>query len=326
MSRVAPFLLVGCIALGAVAFSSGTTAAERPYPSKPIRLVVGVPPGGSADFLARVLGQRVGAQLGQPFVIDNRPGANQTIAAALVAGAAPDGYTLALVPAGHAINPSLYRLPYDSVASFSAIGRIAQVPYALTVHPSLQVETVKQLVAHPAARSGGFTFGSSGTGSGSHLAGELLRMRTGIALTHVPYKGMAQVAADLLRAEVKLAFCSVPTCIPHIRDGRLIALGVSSRVRSSALPNVPTIDEAGVPGFDVTGWYGVLGPSGMSRRVVQLLNSEIAKALEQPDTRNMLSREGADPIIETPEAFASGLTREIAEWRKLVAQIGLRVD
>jgi tripartite-type tricarboxylate transporter receptor subunit TctC len=326
MSRVALLPLVGCIALGAVALPPGSTAAERPYPSKAIRFVVGVPPGGTADFLARVLGQRLGAQLGQPFVIDNRPGANQAIAAGLVAGAAPDGYTVLLVPAGHAISPSLHRLPYDSVASFTAIGRIAQVPYALTVHPSLQVETVKQLIAHPAVRSGGFTFGSSGTGSGSHLAAELFRVATRISLTHVPYRGMAQVATSLLGAEVKLAFCSVPTCIPHIREGRLIALGVASRVRSSALPDVPTIDEAGVTGFDVTGWYGVLGPSGMSPGIVRLLNGEIAKALERPDTRGMLSREGADAIIETPEAFASALTREIAEWRKLVAQIGLRVD
>jgi tripartite-type tricarboxylate transporter receptor subunit TctC len=326
MSRVVLRLLAGCTALAAVAFASGSTAAERPYPSKPIRLVVGVPPGGTADFLARVLGQKLGAQMAQPVVIDNRPGANQTIAAALVAGAAPDGYTFVLVPAGHAINPSLYRLSYDSVASFSPIGRIAEVPYALTVHPSLRVETVKQLVAHADARSGGFTFGSSGTGSASHLAGELFRMRTGVALTHVPYKGQAQVVTDLLRAEVKLAFCSVPTCIPHIREGRLIALGVASRTRSSALPDVPTIDEAGIPGFDVTGWYGVLGPSGMSRRLVNVLNSEMARALQQPDTRSLLSREGADPIVETREAFMNVLAREIAAWRELVAKLGLRVD
>jgi tripartite-type tricarboxylate transporter receptor subunit TctC len=175
-------------------------------------------------------------------------------------------------------------------------------------------------------RGTGFTFGSSGTGSASHLAGELFRMRTGVALTHVPYKGQAQVVADLLRAEVKLAFCSVPTCIPHIREGRLVALGVASRVRSSALPNVPTIDEAGIPGFDVTGWYGVLGPSGMSRQLVQFLNGEMARALEQPDTRSLLSREGADPIVETPESFAAVLAREIVVWRELVAKLGLRID
>ena len=326
MSRAALLPLVVSVALGATAFPSGGRAAERPYPAKPIRLVVGVPPGGTADFLARVLGQRLGAQLAQPFVIDNRPGANQTIAAALVAGAAPDGHTLLLVPAGHVISPALSRLPYDSVASFSAIGRIAQVPYALSVHPSLRVETVKQLVMHPASRTGEFTFGSSGTGSGSHLAGELFRVKTGIAMTHVPYKGMAQVATALLGPEVKLAFCSVPTCIPHIREGRLIALGVASRVRSSALPNVPTIDEAGVGGFDVTGWYGLLGPAGMSPSIVHRLNHEIARALEQPDTRKLLSREGADAIIEKPETFASALQREIAEWRELIARIGLRVD
>jgi len=223
--------------------------AVADYPERPVRFLVGVVPGGATDFLTRIVGQRLSERFQQQVIVDNRPGANQTIAAELTAKAAPDGHTLLMVPSGYAINPSIYRLRFDPIKDLTALGMVAMVPNVLVVHPSVPARSVKDFVAFARATPGELNVGSSGVGSPSHLAGELFQMFPQVKLTHVPYKGQGQAMIDLLGGHLKVAFPSIPASIPHIRTGKMIALGVTPRKRSSALPDVPTLDEAGVPGF-----------------------------------------------------------------------------
>ena len=308
----------------ACAVAAGSACAE--YPERPIRFLVGVVPGGATDILARALGPRLSERLRQQVVVDNRPGANQTIAAEMVARAAPDGHTIIIVPSGYAINPAVYRLRFDPVKDLTAIGLVAMVPNVMVVHPSVPARSVKDFVALARAKPGELSFGSSGVGSPSHLAGELFQMHTQVKLTHVPYKGQGQAMIDLLGGHLKLAFPSIPASIQHIKAGRMIALGVTPQQRSSALPDVPTLDQAGVPGFEVSGWYGVLGPARMPKPVVARLNSEFRTMLEDPVMREMLSREGADPLSSSPEEFAKVIATDIVKWAKVVKVVGIKLE
>lgn len=300
--------------------------AQAEYPSKPIRFLVGVVPGGAADLLARAVGQRLGERLQTQVIVDNRPGANQTIAAQLTAQATPDGHTLLIVPSGHAINPSIYRLAYDSVRDFSAISMVAMVPNVLVVHPSIPARSVKDFIALARARPGEMNVGSSGTGSPSHLAGELFQMLTQVRLTHVPFKGQGAAMIDLLGGRLQTAFPSIPASILHVKAGKMIALGVTPRQRSPALPEVPTLEEAGVAGYEVNGWYGVLGPARMPKKIVGRLNGEITQMLQDPDMREMLVRAGADPLSSSPEEFARIIAADIGKWAKVVKAAGIKVD
>jgi len=309
-----------------LAYAVSAVPAFAEYPERPIRFLVGVVPGGATDILARTLGPRLSERLRQQVVVDNRPGANQTLAAEMTARAAPDGHTLIIVPSGYAINPSIYRLRFDPLKDLSAIGLVAMVPNVLVVHPSVPARSVKDFIALAHAKPGEFNFGSSGVDSPSHLTGELFQMQTQVKLTHVPYKGQGQAMIDLLGGHLKLAFPSIPASIAHIKAGRMIALGVTPQQRSSALPDVPTLDQAGVPGYEVSGWYGVLGPARMPKPVVARLNGEFRTMLADPVMREMLSREGADPLSSSPEEFARVIAIDIVKWAKVVKAIGVKLE
>jgi tripartite-type tricarboxylate transporter receptor subunit TctC len=318
MKRAAGVLLLP------LALSASAALAE--YPQRPIRFLVGVVPGGATDILARTFGPKLSERLGQQVVVDNRPGANQTIAAEMVARSAPDGHTIIIVPSGYAINPSIYKLRFDPLKDIGAIGLVAMVPNVLVVHPSVPARSVKDFVALARARPGEFNFGSSGVGSPSHLAGELFQMHVQVKLTHVPYKGQGQAMIDLLGGHLKLAFPSIPASIQHIKTGRMIALGVTPKQRSSALPDVPTLDQAGVPGFEVAGWYGVLGPARTPKPIVARLNREFRAMLQDPATREQLSREGADPLSSSPEEFSAIIATDIVKWAKVVRTVGVKIE
>ena len=301
--------------------------AQKDYPNRPIRFLVGVVPGGATDILARAIGQKLGEHWQQQVVIDNRPGANQIIAAELTAKSAPDGYTLQMVPAGFAINPAMHRkLPYDPIRDFTAVITVADVPNVFVVHPSVPARSVKDFIAYARTKPGQLSFGSSGVGSPSHLCGELFAIMAKVDLTHVPYKGQGQAVIDLLGGHLKLAFPSIPSSIQHIRSGKLIALGIASGKRSSSLPEVPTIHEAGLKGYEVIGWYGVIGPPRMPRPLLAKLNGEINRVLEAPEMRQMLSQQGIEALGGTPEEFAAMIVTDIAKWKKVVASAGIKPE
>jgi tripartite-type tricarboxylate transporter receptor subunit TctC len=307
--------------------ATGGVLAQKDYPNRPIRFLVGVVPGGATDILARAIGQKLGENWQQQVVIDNRPGANQIIAAELTTKAAPDGYTLQMIPAGFAINPAMHRkLPYDPTRDFTAITVVADVPNLFVVHPSVTARSVNEFVAYARARPGQLSYGSSGVGSPSHLCGELFAIIAKVDLTHVPYKGQGQAVIDLLGGHLKLAFPSIPSSIQHIRSGKLIALGVASGKRSSSLPEVPTIHEAGLKGYEVTGWYGVIAPPRMPKPLLAKLNGEINRILEAPEMRQTLLQQGIDPLGGTPEEFAATIATDIAKWKKVVAAAGIKPE
>ncbi|MEO7726017.1 MAG: tripartite tricarboxylate transporter substrate binding protein [Burkholderiales bacterium] len=308
-------------ALGAASLAS----AQTDYPVRPIRFLVGVVPGGAADTLARAVGQRYSVAFRQQVIVDNRPGANQTIAADLTAKAAPDGYTIVIVAAGHAISPAMYKLPYDAQKDFSAIGFIAAVPNMLVVHPGLGVRTPKDFIALARTKPGALAFGSSGVGSASHLATELFMMMTNLKCVHVPYKGQGLAMIDLIAGQLQFGFPSVPASIQHIKAGKMVALAVASKDRSSALPDVPPLSDT-VPGYEVSGWYGILGPAKMPHAVVAKLNGELNRMLQDPATREILSREGADPLPGTPEVFTKTIAADVVKWAKVVKTAGLKVE
>lgn len=318
-----PALAVAALCLGCAA---GPALAQGGYPSKPIRFLVGVVPGGAADLLARAVGQRLGERLGTQVVVDNRPGANQTIAAQLTAQAMPDGYTILIVPSGHAISPSIYRLKYDSVKDFSTIGLVAMVPNVLVVHPAIPARSVKDFIAYAHSKPSQLNMGSSGTGSASHLAGELFQMMTQTRFTHIPFKGQGAAMIDLVGGRLQTGFPSVPASLPHVKAGRMHALGVTPRQRSSAMPDVPTLEEAGVTGYEVNGWYGVLGPARIPKKIVARLNGEIVRMMQDTAMREMLTRAGADPLSSSPEEFRSIIAGDIGKWAKVVKAAGVKVE
>lgn len=316
--------LLAALALGLLT-ATGSAQAQGDYPNRPIRMLVGVVPGGATDILARIFGQKMTESWKQQVVVDNRPGANQIVATELTSKAAPDGYTLQMIPAGFAINPAMHpRLPYDPIRDFTAISMVAMVPNVMVVHPSVPAKTVNDLIAYARARPGQLSFGSSGVGSPSHLCGELLSSLAGLKMTHVPYKGQGQAIIDLLGGHLKLAFPSIPASIPHIRSGKLVALGVATHRRSSALPDLPTIAESGVKGYDVSAWYGVIGPPKMSKPLLTRINGELNRILKLPDVSQAMSQQGADPLGSTPEAFAKAISTDIPKWKKVVADAGIK--
>jgi len=286
---------------------------------------VGVAPGGATDILARVIGQKLGENLRQQVIVDNRPGANHIIGGQFTAKSPPDGYTMQVVPEGFVINASMYaKLPFDPLRDFTPIAVLALVPNVLVVHPSLPARNVKQFIALARARPGQLNYGTSSVGSPSHMSAELLKSLTRIDYTHVPYKGQSLVMTDLIGGQLHFAVPSIPASVALIRSGRVIALGVTTARRASALPDIPTIQEAGVPGYEVAGWYGVIGPSGMPQPLVARINREINAILNVPDTREQLSSQGADPLTMTPEQFASTMASDLKKWQKVVAAAGIK--
>ena len=313
--------------LAALAAAPVAGALAQAYPSKPIRVIVPFPPGGSTDFLARIVGQKLTAAWGQQVVIDNRPGAGGTVGAAEAARATPDGYTLLMGAVHHTIATSAYaKLPYDFQKDFAPVTTVAIVPNILVVNPAVPANTVKELIAHAKANPGKLTYGSAGMGTAHHLIGESFNAQAGVDILHVPYKGSSPAVADLIGGQVTLMYDTVSSCLPHIKSGKLRAIGVSTAKRSAALPDVPTIAEAALPGFEVTTWFGFLAPAKTPPEIVTRLNTEIVKILNMPDVRERLLAAGSEPVGNTPEQMTAQIAKETAEFAKIVKQAKLVVE
>jgi tripartite-type tricarboxylate transporter receptor subunit TctC len=305
----------------------GAAAAQaQEYPTRPIRFVSPFPPGGFNDILTRLVGQKLTESWGQQVVVDNRPGANMIVGTSIVAKSPPDGHTILMSAIPHAINPSLYKLPYDAVSDFTAIVMITSVPSLMAVHPSVPVRSVKEFTEYARANPGKLSFASVGNGSSFHLAGELYKTMTGIDMVHVPFKGAAPAITELISGRVQVYFGNIVSVVPHVRSGRLRGLAVTGLKRSGAMPELPTVDEAGVPGFNVASWYGILGPAGMPDGIVRKLNGEVRRILQLPDVRERLSKDGADPAGSTPEVFAAMIREDVQKWAKVVKASGAKVE
>lgn len=310
---------------GLLAFAAA--AGAQTYPTKPIRLILPVTPGGGADVIARTVGQKVGAALGQPFLVDYRGGAGGNIAAETVAKAEPDGHTLVMVLSSFAINPSLYKkVNYDPVRDFAPITLIATSPFLLVVHPSLPAKNVQEFVALSRASKGGLAYASSGSGLLAHLAMELLRSLARFEATHVPYKGTGAAMMDTVAGHTVANFPTMISGLQTVKAGKLRALGVTSLQRSPLLPQVPTIAEQGYPGYEVTAWYGWLAPAGTSKQIIATLNAETVKAIRMPDVKERLVNDGAFPIGSTPEEFARFIQSEMVKWAKVVKQAKITAE
>ena len=300
--------------------------APDPYPNKPLRFILPFPPGGPTDILGRLIGERLASSLGQPVIIENRGGAGGNVGAEAAAKSAPDGYTLVLVAPSLAISPSLYsKLNYDPLRDFAPISLVATVPNVIVTQPEL-APTLQEFIALAKAKPGGMNFGSGGSGTSNHLAGELFNLVTGTKLVHVPYKGVNLAMNDVLAGAIHLVVIGLPAAAPHIKSGRLRALAVIAPQRLPALPEVPTVAEAGLPDFEVTTWYGVLAPAGTPRPIVAWLNGELAKILYSPDMKDKLNAIGTDPVTSTPEEFAAYLRQETVKWANVVLKAGLKAD
>jgi len=306
----------------AIALAAGAplAAGAQAWPAKPVRMLVPFPPGGGVDFAARIVGKHLSDRLGQQVVVENRAGANGIIALEALKGAAPDGYTIAAASNGPlVINPAMYlRLPYDPLRDFVAVGSLVSFPLLLVVHPSVPANSVNELIALARAKPGALAFSSPGVGNGSHLAVELFAAMADVQLVHVPYKGTAPAATALLAGEVALTFSSIPTVLPHVRGGKLRALGVGNATRVPSLPEFPTIAESGVPGYEAFSWAGVIAPAGTPRDVVVRLNREIVQVLRQKDVADQLANEGTIPTPDTPEEFAAYIKSELEKWGAIV--------
>lgn len=317
--------LLAVLMVGAAgAFLAGEAAAQAPYPNRLVTLVVPYPAGGSADVLARGIGQKLGERLGQPVIVDNRGGAATAIGAKAVARAAPDGYTLLLgTVSSQAINPAMNKVGYDPVADFTAIAPLASIPFVLVAHPSLPVASVKDVVALAMSKPGELAYASAGPGTSNHLAGEIFAAAEHIKLLHVPYKGSAPALNDVLAGHVPLMFDLQATSMSHLQAGKLKALAVTGRQRSSLLPNVPTMIEAGVSEYQVSAWFGIFAPAALPRAVLDRLSAEIAAVVKSPDVRKQLIELGAEPEFATPEAYASFVRAEAVKWTATVKTAGL---
>lgn len=321
-------LTVAVLAAGIVAATPFAARAQAAFPSKPITIVVGFSPGGTTDTLARIVGQYMSRDFGQSVIIDNRPGAGGNIGTQLVARAQPDGYTLLMGTVGtHAINQSLYKkLAFDPIKDFQPISRVALVPNLLVAHPSQPFKTVKELIAHAKANPGKINFASSGSGTSIHLSAEMFNQMAGTDMQHIPYKGSAPALTDLLAGQTALMFDNMPSVIGHVRAGKLRPIAVTTPQRSPALPDVPTIAEAGVPGYSATSWFGILAPAGTPAPVVARLNATILKALADPEVKKKFAEQGAEPHGEKPEQFADFIRSETAKWGQTVKASGATAD
>ncbi len=304
-----------------------TAAGAETYPSRPIRMVVGFPAGGPTDLLARLIGQAIADPLGQPVVIDNRPGAGGMIGDDLVAKAAPDGYTLGMMSSAHSTNPSLYpKVPHNVVTDFTSIALVALTPYILVVNPAVPARSLAELVAWIKAQPGAVSYASNSIGGRPHLAAELLARSAGLQLVHVPYKGAAPTIAALLAGEVPLMFENASVLGPHIAAGKMRPLAITSRARNPAFPDLPTVAESGYPGFEVAGYFGVRGPARLPAELVSRLNGVIVAAIAAPALREHLTDLGADPAGGTPVEFERFLADDIARWDRVIREAGIRAD
>jgi tripartite-type tricarboxylate transporter receptor subunit TctC len=306
--------------------ASSAALAQASFPTKPIRLVVPLAPGGGGDLVGRMIGQKTSEALGQPVVVDNRPGGSTIIGTEIVARSTPDGHTLVMATSSHVINPSLYKLPFHPVKDFTGVAFIGTSPMMLTVNPKVAAKTVKDLIAIAKANPGKLNFGSSGTASIVHLAGELFNLSAGVKTVHIPYKGTGPALTDLLGGQIDIMFASPVPTVPHVKAGRLRALAMASLQRHPAMPELPTISESGLPGFEAATFFIVLGPAGMPRAVVSRLNAEMTKAAQLPDVRERLTAEGANIVAGTPEQAMAHIQAEVARWMQVVKAAGIKPE
>lgn len=302
------------------------TASAQTYPDRPVRLVVGFPPGGAADILARIAAQQLTPGLGQQVVVDNRGGAGGLIATEITARANPDGYTLLFTSIPHVINPHLYRkVSYDALKDFTPVIQFVSVPLMMAAGPSLPAKTVKEVIAAAKAKPGLVNYGSAGSGSSSHLAVELFKSMAGVDLTHIPYKGTGPLITDMLGGQVALTIASAVPLTPQVRSGKLRALGVTGPKRSPAFPDVPAIAES-VPGYEVVNWFGVIAPAGTPKAIITRINGELNKALQSPELVKTLASQTAEAVGGTPDAFGKVIRSDYAKWARVVKASGARVD
>ncbi|HVN34232.1 MAG TPA: tripartite tricarboxylate transporter substrate binding protein [Casimicrobiaceae bacterium] len=319
------------IAAAAIALSLASLAGAQPpaaYPAKPVKLVIPFPPGGPLDVVGRAIAQKLTDAWGQSVVVDNRPGAGGNIGADLVAKSPPDGYTILMgALSTHAVNPSLYaKMPYDAIADFAPITLVAVTPNVLVVNASLPVNSAKEFIAYAKANSGKLAFGSGSNGSAGHLAGELFKVDTGTDSTHVPYKGGAPATQALLAGDTQFMFDNLANAMPQVKAGKLKALAVTTAERSKLAPELPTMAEAGLAGFDISTWFGLFAPAGTPQDVIAKWNAEVAKILNSPEMREKLIAQGAEPSPDTPEQFAAFVKSEIAKYAKIIKASGAKVD
>ncbi|OFZ92212.1 MAG: hypothetical protein A3F74_02745 [Betaproteobacteria bacterium RIFCSPLOWO2_12_FULL_62_58] len=319
------FALGILIALFAAALAVSDAAAQQ-YPSRPIRLIVPFTPGGTTDIVARVVGNRLAESLGVQVVIENRPGAAGSIGAEVAARSKPDGYTLFMGHIGTlAVNPALYaKLPYDPLRDFAPISMVTMVPSMLVVHPSLPVKSMKELMAFAKSHPGALTYGSTGAGGTPYLAVEYFKVIAKLDIVEVPYKGAAPMTTELISGEISLTITGIPALLPHVKSGRLRALAVSSAKRSAAVPELPTMGEAGLRGYEATAWYGIVAPAGTAREILVKLNAEVISSLKHPDVGNRLKSEGAEPGGSTPNEFAAFIKTETARWAEVIKTTGVK--
>ncbi|MEI7975268.1 MAG: tripartite tricarboxylate transporter substrate binding protein [Betaproteobacteria bacterium] len=306
---------------------TASAALAQAYPNKPIKLIVPFAPGGFTDVVARILGQKLSISLGQPFVIENKAGAGSTIGTDFVAKAAPDGYTLVMVSTTHVISPAIYaKLPYDPIKSFTPVGKLVDSAYVLMVNPKVPVNSVADYIALAKAQPDKIHYASSGNGSSQHLMGGMFAAMTGTKLIHVPYKGSSGAASDLVAGVVESSFAGVPNAMAQVPAGRLKALAVTTAKRIPQLPDVPTMQEAGVPGYEASVWLGLLAPAGTSKEIVARLNAEIAKVMNSPETKKELYAAGVESDISSPEALGALMSREMDRWGKVIKDAGITMQ
>lgn len=319
-----------CAALIATGIASGPVWAQGAagYPTKAVRFIAPFPPGGSTDLLARLVALKLSEAWGQQVIVENRGGAGGTIGVELAARAAPDGYTIVMGHVGtFGFNPTLYpKLPYDAIRDFAPITVLATVPNGMAVHPSLPVKTARDFVALAKAKPGELLYASGGSGSASHLAGEYFKLLTKINMVHVPYKGTGPAMISMISGQTTMTITGMVALMPHVKSGRLKLLGVATMKRLSIMPDIPTINESGVPGYDANQWYGVLTQAAVPRDIVMKLNSEIVKVLARQDVKDRLAADGAEPVANTPEQFAAHIKAEIARWAPVVKASGAKPD
>ncbi len=317
------------ILFAALLLNAIDSAIAQTYPTKPIRIIVPFAPGGGADILARLLGPKLSDSWGQPVIVDNRAGAGGIVGTEMVAKAPGDGYVLAMGYIGtHAINPSLYpKLSYDPVKDFAAVALVASIPSILVVHPSVPAKSVQELIALAKSKPGELNYGSGGVGTAPHLAGELFNTMAGVKMVHIPYKGSGPALTELLGGHVSLMFNTMIQTIPHVKAGKLRGLAVTCAKRSAAMPELPTIAESGLPGYEMVGWFGILAPAGTPNEIVTRLNTEINKILNMTDVKDRLATLGSEPTgITTPEQFGTFIKAEITKWAKVVKESGMKPE
>jgi tripartite-type tricarboxylate transporter receptor subunit TctC len=311
----------------AMLFGSAGGASAQPFPTKPIRIIVPFPAGGTTDVFARMISQKLSENLKQQVLVDNRAGASGMIGTEMVVKAPPDGYTLMITATHHAINPSLYKkLPYDTLKDLVAITLVATSPNVLVAHPTFPPNTIQELIALARAKPGQLNFASTGIGGANHLSGELFKSMAGIDIVHIPYKGAAPAMNDLLAGHVSLMFDTIGIELPYVKAGKLKALAVTTAKRTTIAPDIPTIAESGLPGYEAVSWFGMYGPAGMPKEILTRINTEVAKVLHSPDIQKRFIDYGAEAIGNSPEQFAVYLKSEMAKWAKVVKDCGVQLD